>query len=1003
MSHIAILFLLLSGVASLSYQLVWIRLLGLSMGSTSASISTVLAAFFLGLAVGSYLAERITRNRIDSLAPYILLEFIIGAAGLILLPVLLHLDAIMAAAPFLSANLSVKFILTVLLLGIPTVCMGATFPVMAAILIRRENAVGSGISVLYSVNTAGAVLGAALAGFVFIPQWGLDGAVYIAVGINMFIVVAALFFNRLFKLKPVETSPAAAAETATVPAQKTQTQAPAMRYRALLVLFATGFVSIAAEVGWTKYLSIFTGTTIYGFAAILTVFLTGISVGSWAIKRYIGRMQQPAVWMGVSLVMLGSALLLTRAGLTVIPGLYETINQVQGDPWIRHTAKYMVVFGILFAPTFLFGVIFPINLKLYCGDLQGVRARIGKAYAVNTLASIVGAVAAGFWIIPAYGTDVLLTVLAAVILTLPFLFVPAIHSRHSRIVLASATVFAVLLNIILPHINYEDLINAVEYDEYARRGMKPRYVFLQEGKAGVISMVTYNDTIMVLQNNGLKESIINVKNENNVLLVESLLGLIPYFIHDDPKSAFIVGFGGGITTRALTQTALESIRVVELEPAVIAAGRAIVDGEISALKDPRVSLEFNDARNTLLTDPQRYDIIVSQPSHPWLARASMVFTRDFFALAKSRLNPSGVYGQWVNLFHMDSTTLKSLFKAFYQVFPEGVTFGNLASGDFLLFGTRQALYFDLAQIDARMQEPGIDSILSAHKINSSKDLFYYFSLSRQQALEAAGDVAPNTDLNILSEVRLSAIDRAPPEEEDPYAFLKSVYTFDVAPYFKEDTAQHVYALGRYFLTGRDEIKMAQYAAKHLAQLDPVLQRSLMYEIFWYQYKYEQASQLYLKHKQWPDSVHAQQALLLADLGSYANAAKLLRHVQDPASHRAAAAQLLYIAQRFTELAAIEPQNDIEKQWQLTGLAKTHPKPAGKQLVDLIQPGNTGLPQLEALAAYYQSISDYAQLRKTAQYISAYRKKKAQRLQGYMEEAVKQKDIPRMRTLLKHMQ
>ena len=143
MLKLAALFLLLSGIASLTYQVVWVRLLGLSMGSTSASISTVLAAFFLGLALGSYLAERITRNRINSLKPYIVLEIIIGLAGLILLPILLNLDAIMAATPALGATIPMKFAVTVVLLLIPTVCMGATFPVMASILIRRQDEVGT--------------------------------------------------------------------------------------------------------------------------------------------------------------------------------------------------------------------------------------------------------------------------------------------------------------------------------------------------------------------------------------------------------------------------------------------------------------------------------------------------------------------------------------------------------------------------------------------------------------------------------------------------------------------------------------------------------------------------------------------------------------------------------------------------------------------------------------------------------------------------------------------
>ena len=177
-------FLVLSGVASLTYQVTWVRLLGLSMGSTSASISTVLAAFFLGMAIGSYLAERITRNNISSLRPYIILELLIGISGLSLLPILLNLDGLLAIIPALGAEISLKFIVTMVLLSIPTMCMGATFPVMASILIRNKDEIGLRMSQLYSLNTAGAVLGAALTGFVFIPNWGLDGAIYIAFALN---------------------------------------------------------------------------------------------------------------------------------------------------------------------------------------------------------------------------------------------------------------------------------------------------------------------------------------------------------------------------------------------------------------------------------------------------------------------------------------------------------------------------------------------------------------------------------------------------------------------------------------------------------------------------------------------------------------------------------------------------------------------------------------------------------------------------------------------------
>ncbi|WP_455209858.1 fused MFS/spermidine synthase [Kaarinaea lacus] len=692
MVQLAATFLLLSGIASLTYQVTWVRLLGLSMGSTSASISTVLAAFFMGLAVGSYLAERITRNRINNLTIYIYLEVIIGVSGLALLPVLLNLDSVMASMPILGSAISTKFAMTMVLLCIPTICMGATFPVMASILIRRHSEVGLRMSQLYSLNTAGAVFGAALAGFVFVPNWGLDGAIYIAFLINAFIVAMGLYLNRRISLPPIEGGSTAVANDAK--SASIIEDAP-FRVRALIVLFVTGFVAIATEVGWTKYLSIFTGTTIYGFAAILTVFLIGIAAGSWAVKSYLQNLQRPELWMAGGLVLLGISLLLARAGLSLVPPIYQAVNHLPADASIKHLVKYVVVFLLIFPPTFIFGALFPLNLKLYCGNLHGVRARIGKAYAVNTVASIFGSVAAGFWIIPQFGTDVLLMTMAFIVLVMPFMFVPAFSNTLPRVAVPLIALLAVGSGWALPNINYERLISSVQYDDDARAGKTPTYLFLKEGKAGVISMVTYNGQHVKLQNNGLNESFIDLENDKNVLLVETLLGLVPYFLHEDPKSAFVVGFGGGITTRALTTTEnLEAIKVVELEPMVVEAGRAIVDGEIAALKDPRVTLEFNDARNTLLTENHTYDVIAAQPSHPWVARASNVFTLEFFQLVSSRLNEGGIYGQWVNLFNMDATTLRSIIKAFYEVFPYGMSFANLETGDFLLFGANHKLVFD---------------------------------------------------------------------------------------------------------------------------------------------------------------------------------------------------------------------------------------------------------------------------------------------------------------------
>ncbi len=790
-------FLVLSGMAALTYQVTWVRLLSLSMGSTSASVSTVLAAFFLGMGIGSYLAGHITRDRIHNFTPYILLEAAIGLSGLALLPILLNLDAVMALFPALGTEPALKFVTVMGLLAIPTICLGATFPVMAAILIRRQNEIGLRVGQLYSLNTAGAVLGAALSGFVFIPHWGLDGAIYIAFALNAAIVILGLYFNRRWTLPPLEVQPPA-------PGMDGDRVTP-LQVRALMVLFVTGFAAIGTEIGWTKYLIIFTGSTIYGFAAILTIVLTGIAVGAWASKSHIESIRTPQLWLAAGLALLGLLLILSRVGLSMIPPVYEFINHLQTTSFLRQGAKYAVIFLLLFPPTFLFGALFPLSIKLYCGNLEGVRKRIGKAFAVNTVAGIAGSILTGFWLIPVYGTDTSLTAMALIILILPFLFFlffAAGVRPHARIALAGMVGCVMWGSWYLPHINYQSLIAAVDYpfDLDTQSGKDPEFLFLKEGKAGVISMVTYGQNIIKLQNNGINESLLNMADPNKVLLTESLLGLMPYFLHEAPKSSFVLGFGGGITTRALTLTDLESIRVVELEPVVVEAVRAIAGSKIPALQDLRVHIDFNDARNTLLVEEMSYDLIISQPSHPWLAGASNIFSREFFQIAKSRLKPGGIYTQWVNLFNMDVTTLRAIFRAFTDVFPYGLSFINLDSRDLLLLGSTQPLVLDYDRIQARINRPGIQMTLDRYDIASPYDLMIYFGLSRREMVAAAGTMRPNTDTNILAEVRLSAMDDAFAAQEEPDPFLRRHHHLDLLPYLGTNAAGILSKQARYFLS-----------------------------------------------------------------------------------------------------------------------------------------------------------------------------------------------------------
>ncbi len=989
-------FLVLSGIASLTYQVTWVRLLGLSMGSTSASISTVLAAFFLGMALGSYLAEKITRNRINSLTPYIILELLIGVSGLLLLPILLHLDSLMAILPAIGTEISLKFAATLLLLSIPTMCMGATFPVMASILIRNKNEIGLRISQLYSLNTAGAVLGAFLTGFVLIPNWGLDGAIYIAFSLNMIIAIVAIYANKKFTRTITTNNKDKEDEYLEVDEAHNKD-----RTKAIIVLAATGFISIATQVGWTKYLSVFTGTTIYGFSAILTVFLSGITAGSWAIKNHLEKIRNPQLWMSVGLLLLGSSLILTRVGFSLIPDIYEYLNHYTSVQSLNNITKYLIIFLMLFIPTFILGALFPLNLKLYCGTLKAVRTRVGKAYSINTVASIFGAIFAGFFFIPEYGTDALLTIMASGTLLLSMLFLGSITELNKKIAISVSVAAALILAIQTPHLNYKELIASIGYqwDDDVISGKKPEFIFIKEGKAGIVSLVTYDKTIAKLQSNGLNESLIHMSDQNKTMLTESLLGIIPYILHENPKSAFVVGFGGGTTTRALTLTDIESIRVVELEPAVIEADRQLYTSEIPALKDPRVKINFNDARNTLLIENKTYDLIVAQPSHPWLAGAANVFTRQFWELTKSRLNKGGVFGQWVNLFKMDVTTLQSLFQAFYNVYPYGLSFANLHTGDLILIGSTQPITFDYDRISKILSQDKIKNTLSIHDIHEPADLLWYFALSRDEALSASAGSPSNTDTNIISEVRLSALTKQPDGKEDPYQFLRDNFKLDLLPYLGEDAIDKLYLQANYYISWND-IDLAKKASNQLKTIAPVLARGIDYEIAWHDYDFKTAINLYNKYQEWPDRTHKQHALLLTKNGQLDSAFESLDNIKDDSIKDETYAQILYRTNNIQTLYSLPSENDEYKKWKLLDISKNDIEVAGDYLRKITLSSPNDIPQMITLLKYYKQSSKFSAHSKEIESLSKTLNSEKERLENIVKKGIPKEDTMRINALSK---
>jgi len=773
------LFLLISGSSALIYQVLWVRLLSLSIGSSSASISTVLVAFFLGLGLGSYFAGDILKRFNNALKIYLFVEIAIAISAILLLPILLNLDYYISMLPILKSCLGLKFLIVMLLLLIPTFLIGTTFPLLISFAVVHKNELGFKLAHFYAFNTAGAVVGALLAGLVLIPAFGLDGTVYIAASLNLFIALTG-FFLYSYLNQSTNNSLVFSSDTK---------ESKNLKYRALIVLFVTGFSAMATEVGWMKFLIVYTGNTIYGFSLILSMFLIGLTIGAWIIKSTTLLNIKVEKTIFIALILLSSALLAARAGLGVFPELYEQLNSWQLGSFAYRWSKYFAMFLLILPATALFGAIFPIALKFYSDDIRTMHRDVGRAYAVNIVSGVLGSAIAGFFIIPYYSTDILLTTVALLVLFSSLFFIDSVKSRGRYYLFAAFALIFLILSHYLAHIDYRSMIDIVLKRSATpfTANVKERVHYLKEGKTGVISVHSYENTpcTMRLSNNGMSESLIDICKSENLLLSEFLLGEMPYLLNPSAKKAFVVGYGGGTTVRALAMNRLQSIDVVELEPAVIEAVKRVYSGRLPTEDDKRVKISINDARNTLLMSDKHYDIIVSQPSHPWLYGASNIMNRDFFEIVKSKLTADGINGQWVPLFKIDVATLKSIIRAYTDTFEYVISFVNVPTRDFLMFGSKEPIIFDYEAIQKQMQVPEINSVFRTHNIQISYDLTRYFALSRDELVDISASAKPATDTNLLAETFYSRYYDIEGNSMDTLGFLKSHFSHDISSYLRD--------------------------------------------------------------------------------------------------------------------------------------------------------------------------------------------------------------------------
>jgi len=644
----------LSGFAALLYETAWTREFSFVFGTSELAIAAVLAAYMAGLAVGAAVAGRLTPLLRRPVLAYGLLELGIALCALavplgirgVTAIYLGWLGGLPATPETLGLATALFHLLGAFVVLIPcTALMGATLPLLARHAVQSEDEIGPRVGLLYAVNTAGAIGGTLCAAFLLLPELGLRQTVYVGVATNALVFGAAALLSRSLARSP-----------ALAPSSQPQRR----RHWILPLMMLSGAASFAYEVLWTRLLSHILGGSTLAFATMLASFLLGIALGSAAASR-LARSRQTAA-TGFVIAQLATAALAWLAFQVAdwLPDLAASVGATGLNP-----APGILVAGAVLLPfTIFIGATFPFAVRLLAEHPEQAASSTAQVYAWNTLGCILGAVGAGFVLLPVLGLEG--SAALCVALNCALGAAAALLGAPRRVALASVASVVAVAALLFPSPTPERL---VRHSALGGTTFLGEIAYLGVGRSGTVALLRNGLKYRVVTN-GLPESGIDLAEVPTSRVSEvRWLSMLPVLERPDIRRMLIVGLGGG-NTLAGVPSSVEEIDVIELEPEVVEANRQVPSRRGGdPLADPRVRLLLGDARGALMLSDTLYDAIVSQPSHPWTSGASHLYTREFFELARSRLKPGGVFAQWIGLGFVNEPLLRSLLATLLDVFP----------------------------------------------------------------------------------------------------------------------------------------------------------------------------------------------------------------------------------------------------------------------------------------------------------------------------------------------
>jgi spermidine synthase len=734
-----------SGCAALIYEVVWFQLLELVIGSSAVSMGVLLGTFMGGMCLGSLLLPRIVSRSPHPLRVYAFMELGIGVVGLLLLVAMPLIGGVYTAWAGTGVfSLVVRSLIAAICLLPPTLMMGATLPAISRWVETTPNGI-SWLGFFYGGNIGGAVLGSLLAGFYLLRVHDSMIATFVAVAINVSVAALSLVIARQTPYEPTVTQ--AGEPELTAKGNKTVYVAIAL----------SGLTALAAEVIWTRVLSLLFGATVYAFSMILAAFLLGLGIGS-AIGSAIARnTKQPRLVLGFCQFLLCAGMFWAAYVLTQSLPYWPIDVTLSNDPWIKLQIDMARTLWAVLPAAILWGASFPLALASVAQEGQDPGKLVGSVYAANTVGAIVGSLSASLLLVYLMGTQhaqQLLLGLSA--LSALFMLAPLAAEEHPEQSKLNIAVTSLLILAAVGLLAYRVQPVPKELVAYGRflptRNGQGDVFYMGEGLQASVAVSRLPSGVLNYHNAGK----VQASSDPADMRLQRMLGHLVTLLPDNQSHFLVIGCGAGVTAGAVSiEPKLVSETIVEIEPLVpTVVSKHFGEHNYNVITNPKVHVEIDDGRHFVLTTKQKFDGITSDPLDPWVKGAAMLYTREFFESAKEHLNPGGVVTLFVQMYESNEAAVKSEVATFFEAFPHGAVFANNIQGtgyDLVLVGFKDDRPIDVSRFTERLNSPEYSQVAQSLReigFYSAVDLLSTFSGRPVDIKAWLADAAINRDRNL---------------------------------------------------------------------------------------------------------------------------------------------------------------------------------------------------------------------------------------------------------------